>query len=174
MGTNKDLIMLMGSKPEQLLRAVVLETLRLEAAEVVAGLAPAGAEADIDVIVDALADSTPYQTILQMPEAVRWPTIVDRLQTEAAEERRIQRALILDYDARDGVTLLTRHREEYVLTKSDSDHDRTSEVLTLDHARAYLHGRGATPAFVALATDPAQWPAQSSGGRSWFQEHLSN
>lgn len=172
MATNKDLIIHMGSKPEQLLRAVVLETLRLEAADGVAALAPVGAHADTDAIVDALADATPYQTILAMPEVVRWPAILSHLQVEAAEERRVRRALVLDFDTREGVTLLTRGRETYVLTTSKPDQGRTSEVLTADQARAYLQGRGVVPAFVELATDPAQWPAQSSGGRDWFQEHL--
>lgn len=170
MATNKDLIILMGSKPEQLLRAVVLESMRLEAAESVAVLA--GGEAEVDAIVDALADGTPYKTILAMSEVIRWPAILAHLQTEAAEERRVQRALILDYDAREGVTLLTRDRETYVLTSTHPDRGRTSEVLTVQKARAYLQGRGAAPEFVALATDPAQWPAQSSGGRSWFQAYL--
>ena len=170
--SNKELIIHMGSQSEQLLRAVVLETLRLEAADGVAALAPVGAEAETDAIVDALADGTPYQTILAMPEVIRWPAILSHFHTEAAEERRVRRALVLDFDTRDGVVLLTRDRETYTLTTTHPDRGRTSEVLTVEQARAYLQTRGVVPAFIALATDPVQWPAQSSGGLSWFREHL--
>lgn len=170
---SKALIIHMASQPEQLLRGVVAETLRHEAAEGVAALAAVGAEADTDAIVDALAAGTHYRTILTMPEVIRWPAILAHLQTEAAEERRVRRALVLDFDTRDGVVLLTRDRETYVLTTSKPDQGRTSEVLTVEQARAYLQGRGVIPAFIELATDPAQWPAQSNGGRSWFQEHLN-
>ncbi|MCS6291707.1 MAG: hypothetical protein H8J66_01445 [Nitrospira sp.] len=172
MSNNKALIIHMGSKPEQLLRGVVAETLRLEAADGVAALATVGAHADTDAIVDALAAGTNYKTILAMPEVVRWPAIAAHLQTEAEEERRVRRALVLDFDTRDGVTLLTRDRETYVLTASKPDQKRTFEVLTVEQVRAYLQGRGVLQAFISLATDPAQWPAQSSGGRSWFQTYL--
>ena len=163
----------MGSMGEQLLLAVVLETLRLEAAEALTVQAPAGAEADIAAITQAMTDGTSYGAILAMSEVVRWPGLLDRLRAEALEERRVRGSAILDFNTRGDVTILTRNRGTYTLTQSHPSYGRTSAVLTAEQARAYLQTRGIGPAFIALTTDPEAWPEETKRDRSWFRQNLN-
>lgn len=162
----------MGSTGEQLLRAVVLETLRLEAAEALTLMAPAGAEGDIATIVQAMTAGTSYGTILQMAEVGRWSGLLDRLRAEAMEERRVWGSVILDFDTTRDVKMLTRDRGTYLLTTSHPSYGRTSAVLTSEQARAYLQTRGVSPAFIAMATDPEAWPEETKRDRSWYRRYL--
>ncbi|CAE6779541.1 hypothetical protein [Nitrospira defluvii] len=163
----------MQSTGAQLLRSVVLETMRFEAAEALTIQAPAGAETDAATIAQAMANGTSYGTILGMPEVTRWPGLLDRMRAEAMEERRVRGAVILDFDTRHGdVKILTRDRGTYMLTQSHPSYSRTSAVLTEDQTCAYLQARGTTPAFIDLMTDPEAWSEEKVRGRSWFREHL--
>lgn len=163
----------MGSTGEQMLRAVVIEALRLEAAEALTVQAQAGAEADIATITQAMTAGTSYGAILAMPEVVRWPGLLDRVRAEAMEERRVRGSAVLDFDTRGDVKLLTRDHEVYTLTQSHPSYGRTKAVLTAEQARAHLQGRGMTPAFIDLMTDPEAWPAENGRDRGWFHEHLN-
>lgn len=163
----------MGSTGAQLLRAVVLETLRLEASEALTVQAPAGAEAEVATIARAMAAGTSYGAILQMREVGRWPGLLDRLRAEALEERRVRGSVILDFNTTHGdVKLLTRDHGIYTLTQSHPSYGRTSAVLTEEQACAYLQTRGMSQAFVSLTTDPEAWPEETSRGRSWYGTHL--